>query len=142
MKISECVTHFYNYQGMNVKKNTLRNYEFILNNFQNHFGDIELSSVTSEDIMIFMSEVSDGTKQSTKKLRFTLSKLFLRHEPGDDSKIFGKNQRCRGDEMDRQSARVMQPMAELSTVAWFGCFQRPSSRFNQVVSVSLKKIDT
>jgi len=30
MKISECVPHFYNYQGMNVKKNTLRNYEFIL----------------------------------------------------------------------------------------------------------------
>ncbi len=70
MKISQCVTHFFNYQRMNVKKNTLRNYEFILDNFQNHFGDIELSSITSEGILAFMSEVSYGKKQNTKKLRF------------------------------------------------------------------------
>jgi len=55
----------------------LRNYEFILSNFQNHFGDVELSSITSEDILVFMSEVSDGTKQSTKKLRFTLIAAFF-----------------------------------------------------------------
>jgi len=55
----------------------LRNYEFILDNFQNHFGDIELSSITSEDILAFMSKVSDGTKQNTKKLRFTLLAAFF-----------------------------------------------------------------
>ena len=59
------------------KKNTLRNYEFILDNFQNHFGDIELSSITSEDILAFMSKISDGIKQSTKKLRFTLLAAFF-----------------------------------------------------------------
>jgi hypothetical protein len=32
MKSSQCITNFYNYQRMNVKKNTLRNYEFVLNN--------------------------------------------------------------------------------------------------------------
>jgi hypothetical protein len=45
------------------KKNTLRNYESILDNFYSHFGDIELSSITSEDILAFMSRVTDGTKQ-------------------------------------------------------------------------------
>ena len=60
-----------------LKKNTLRNYEFILNNFKSHFGDKELSSITSEDIMAFMSKTSDGTKPSTKKLRFTLLKAFF-----------------------------------------------------------------
>ena len=55
----------------------MRNYEFILNNFQDHFGDIELSRITSEDILAFMSSVSDGTKQNTKKLRFTLLSAFL-----------------------------------------------------------------
>jgi len=59
------------------KKNTLRNYEFILSKFQNHLKDIELSSVTSEDILSFMSTVSDGTKQNTKKLRFTLLSAFF-----------------------------------------------------------------
>ena len=62
---------------MNVKKNTLRNYEFILNKFQSHFGDIDLSTITSEDILAFMSTVSDGTKQNTKKLRFTLLSAFF-----------------------------------------------------------------
>jgi len=37
MKISESVEHFYNYQRMNVKKNTLRNYEFILGKFSKTF---------------------------------------------------------------------------------------------------------
>ncbi len=55
----------------------MRNYEFILDNFQNHFGDIELSSITSEDILAFMSKISDGIKQSTKKLRFTLLAAFF-----------------------------------------------------------------
>jgi site-specific recombinase XerD len=62
---------------MNVKKNTLRNYEFVLNNFQKHFGDTELLSITPEDISDFMSMVSDGNKQNTEKLRFTLLSAFF-----------------------------------------------------------------
>jgi integrase/recombinase XerD len=57
----------------------LQNYEFILGNFQNHFGEIELSTITSEDILAFMSAVADGTKQSTKKLRFTLLSAFFNY---------------------------------------------------------------
>ena len=34
-------------------KKTLRNHEFILGNFQYHFGDIELSTITSEGIPAF-----------------------------------------------------------------------------------------
>ena len=48
-----------------------------LGNFQNHFGEIELSTITSEDILAFMSTVTDGTKQNTKKLRFTLLSAFF-----------------------------------------------------------------
>jgi integrase/recombinase XerD len=59
------------------KKNTLRNYEFVLDNFQKHFGDTDLLSITSEDILDFMSKISDGAKQNTKKLRFTLLSAFF-----------------------------------------------------------------
>jgi len=79
MKISQCVTHFLNYQRMNVKKNTLRNYEFILDKFQHHFGDIDLSFITSEAILAFMSTISYGTKQNTKKLRFSLLSAFFNY---------------------------------------------------------------
>jgi integrase/recombinase XerD len=55
----------------------LRNYEFVLDNFQKHFGEKELSSITSEDILDFMSKISDGAKPNTKKLRFTLLSAFF-----------------------------------------------------------------
>jgi integrase/recombinase XerD len=55
----------------------LRNYEFVLDNFQKHFGDKYLSSITSEDILDFMSKISDGAKPNTKKLRFTLLSAFF-----------------------------------------------------------------
>jgi integrase/recombinase XerD len=77
MKSSLCITHFYNYQRMNVKKNTLRNYEFVLDNFQKHFGEKDLSSIISDDILDFMSKFSEGAKQNTKKLRFTLLSAFF-----------------------------------------------------------------
>lgn len=59
------------------KKNTLRNYVFILSDFQSFLGDLELSSITSEDILGFMSKISDGARQSTKKLRFTLLSAYF-----------------------------------------------------------------
>jgi integrase/recombinase XerD len=55
----------------------LRNYEFVLDNFQKHFGDKDLSSITSEDILDFMSKISDRAKPNTKKLRFTLLSAFF-----------------------------------------------------------------
>jgi integrase/recombinase XerD len=48
-----------------------------LGNFQNYFGDIDLSSITSDGILGFMSTISNGTKQNTKKLRFTLLSAFF-----------------------------------------------------------------
>jgi integrase/recombinase XerD len=53
------------------------NMSFFHINFQKHFGDKELSSITSEDILDFMSKTSDGAKQNTKTLRFTLLSAFF-----------------------------------------------------------------
>ena len=62
-----------------LKKNTLRNYEYILGKFQEHFNDIELSSITSDSLLSFMAAESDGSKQNTKKLRFTLLSAFFNY---------------------------------------------------------------
>ena len=61
------------------KNNTFGNYEFILSKFQTHFGDIDLTSITSEDIPAFMSEMADGMKQFTKKLLFTRLSAFFNY---------------------------------------------------------------
>jgi len=63
--------------GNECKKNTLHNYEAVLSKFQIYFSDIELSSITSDNILDFMSQFSAGAKQSTKKLRFTLLAAFF-----------------------------------------------------------------
>ncbi len=55
----------------------MRNYEFILGSFHKHFGEIDLSVISSEDILGFMSTITDGTSQNTKKLRFTLLSAFF-----------------------------------------------------------------
>ena len=60
-----------------LKKNTLRNYKLILTSFRDHFGDIELSSITTEDTLSFLTKVTEGAKQSTKKLRYTLLSAFF-----------------------------------------------------------------
>lgn len=41
MEISKGIELFFNYQRLNVKKNTLKNYEFILTAFQKHFGEVD-----------------------------------------------------------------------------------------------------
>jgi len=68
--------------GDECQKNTLRNYEFILDKFQHHFDDIDLSSITSEEVLAFLSTVSSGTKQNTKKLRFSLLSAFFNYAKG------------------------------------------------------------
>ena len=39
------------------KKNTFKNYEFILSKFQHHFGDIDLSSITSQNIFDRINQI-------------------------------------------------------------------------------------
>ncbi len=56
MELSEA-TNFFNYQRMNAKKNTLKNYEFVLTRFENYFGNIELTSITSDNILPFLTNI-------------------------------------------------------------------------------------
>ena len=58
-------------------------YEFILNNFQQHFGVIELSTVTSEDILAFMSTITDGAKILTSGFSW----FFINFQPVTENEI-------------------------------------------------------
>ncbi len=45
--------------------------------FKKEFGNSEISKITSEEIMAFLTNVTDGQKQSTKKLKFSLLRSFF-----------------------------------------------------------------
>ena len=62
---------------MNAKKSTLENYKFVLTRFENYFGNIELTSITTDGILPFLTKISEGAKQSTKKLRYALISAFF-----------------------------------------------------------------
>lgn len=58
-------------------KKTIKNYRVLLHKFENHLGERELSQISSEDIFNFLAQYTEGQKQSTKRLKFTLIKAFF-----------------------------------------------------------------
>jgi len=55
----------------------MRSYKPLLSSFSGQFGHKELSSLTTDSILAFLKDVNHGTKQSTKKLRYSLLSAFF-----------------------------------------------------------------
>ena len=89
MKMSDVKNYFFNYHRMNSKKSTLKNYEMLLSKFCEYFGDRELDSLMSEEILTFLTEITEGTKQSTKRLRYALLSSFFNFNKLPPSKLGG-----------------------------------------------------
>lgn len=76
MKISEAIKFCLQYQKANSKVNTVKNYEFLLGKF-GIYNDRELESITTEEVLSFLTDLSDGRKQNAKRGRYmTLSAFF------------------------------------------------------------------
>jgi len=77
MMISEAIYFCLQYQKANSKNNTIKNYEFVLDKFERAFKGQELESVKTEEVITFLTELSNGRKQNTKRRRYmTLSAFF------------------------------------------------------------------
>jgi integrase/recombinase XerD len=63
--------------GRTRKKNSIRPYEFVLSRLDSQFGDRELGSITSDEILSFLNQVTEGTKQSTKRSRYSCLVSFF-----------------------------------------------------------------
>ena len=77
MKISEAIKVFLNYHRLNSKKNTMRNYELPILSFCEQHGDKDLESITTEIMLSFLTEFTEGVKQSTKHLRYAVLSSFF-----------------------------------------------------------------
>jgi hypothetical protein len=60
-----------------LKKSTAKNYEILLAIFKREYGDREIDSITSDEVMGFLNRLAEGTKQATKKFRYALLKAFF-----------------------------------------------------------------
>ena len=55
----------------------LKNYEFIFTRFQEPFGDRQIDSITSDDVLSFLTSLSKGSKPATKRHRYSSLKAFF-----------------------------------------------------------------
>jgi integrase len=55
----------------------VKNYEFLFTRFNDAFGPRELESITSDEILSFLTKLTDGTKQTTKRNRYSSLKAFF-----------------------------------------------------------------
>jgi integrase/recombinase XerD len=77
MRVSEAIKCFLDYHKINSRTNTIRNYELVLSRFCSQFSERAVESITGEEILTFLTQFTEGTKQSTKKLRYSLLSAFF-----------------------------------------------------------------
>jgi site-specific recombinase XerD len=77
MKISQTIQSYKDYHSINSKKNTVKNYEYIFTQFQDEFGDRLIDSTIPDEILSFLTKLTDGTKQTTKRNRYSSLKAFF-----------------------------------------------------------------
>jgi integrase len=59
------------------KKNTLKNYDFLFSRFAAQFGERDLESINPDEILSFLTKITSGNKQTTKRNRYSCLKAFF-----------------------------------------------------------------
>jgi integrase len=77
MELRQAFKAFLDYHHMNSNKNTIANYELLRSRLKDHFENRELESITSEEILAFLTKFTERTRQSTKRLRYSLLTAFF-----------------------------------------------------------------
>jgi integrase/recombinase XerD len=87
MNTSTALKIFRDYQKSNLKPRTVIGYRCLLNNFEELFGERDLTSISSEDVFHFLEIVTENKSNSTKRHRYSQLKAFfnfmiMNYEPG------------------------------------------------------------
>ena len=77
MKLSRAIKICLDYHRNHSKPNTVRSYEAIFTKFGLIFGDKDLEEISSEDILTFLDKITDGTKQQTRRTRYSHLAAFF-----------------------------------------------------------------
>jgi integrase len=59
------------------KKNTIKTYKSVLSRLTAHFAERDLNSLTPEEILSFLTNINQGTKQLTKRTRYSQLTSFF-----------------------------------------------------------------
>ncbi len=71
MKVTQAVKLFLEYHSSHSKPNTIRGYNLVLAKFCKEFGSADLNELTTEKMLSFLNEMTEGKKPQTKRTRYT-----------------------------------------------------------------------
>ncbi len=77
MKVADAITYCLQYHKINSRPNTLANYGFLLGKFGNTYNDRAIDSISTEEIITFLANITEGRKQNTKRSRYTSLSAFF-----------------------------------------------------------------
>jgi integrase/recombinase XerD len=77
MNTSTALKIFRDYQRSNLKPSTVIGYRYLLDNFQELFGERDLKSISSEELFHFLEIVTEDNSRSTKRHRYSQLKAFF-----------------------------------------------------------------
>ena len=77
MQVSKAMTIWLEYHKSHSRDNTLKSYQVVLSNFSREFGERDVHEITSDEILSFLNRVTEGTKQQTKRTRYSHLSAFF-----------------------------------------------------------------
>ena len=77
MKVADTITYCINYHKINSRPNTLANYQFLLRKFGRSHQNRDLDDITTEEIIAFLANITEGRKQNTKRSRYTTLSAYF-----------------------------------------------------------------
>ena len=77
MKVSQGIHYWLEYHKLHSKKSTLKTYQSILSKLTAQFGERDLNSLTPEEVLSFLTDFNQGTKQLTKRTRYSQLTSFF-----------------------------------------------------------------
>ena len=77
MKTSEAANLFLAYHKSHSKENSVRAYKLVLNKLLEEFGSENLEEITTERILPFVNQITDGKKPQTKRTRYAHLSAFF-----------------------------------------------------------------
>ena len=77
MKTLLALRIFQDYQKSNLKPSTVIGYRYLIDNFEEFFGDKDLKSISREGIFHFLEIITENNSKSTKRHRYSQLRAFF-----------------------------------------------------------------
>jgi integrase/recombinase XerD len=77
MNVSQASKIWLDYHRAHSKDNTVRAYDFTISKFNQNFATLNLNQVSTDDVLDFMTKITEGRKPQTKRIRFSHLTAFF-----------------------------------------------------------------